>query len=108
MAKKIENNFKVYFTAIVLLTLFFLFYVYENIHIIKLGYQLQQKNEELFEITLKNDALSLELGELTSLERLDRIGRGRMGLRSPNKDEVILIRYVRGNRDGMRAKYSKL
>ncbi|MFH1282917.1 MAG: hypothetical protein ABII27_04555 [bacterium] len=93
MAKKNTANYRLYFVLLIFLMVSLFAYVYENIYVIKLGYQLQQKNEIYFKYKLENDVLSMKYNEFTSLERLDTIARQKLGLRFPTKDEVILIRY---------------
>jgi len=94
MKKSIDNRLRHYFIVILSVMAFFLIYVYETVHIIRLGYALQKKNDQLFELSLENDALSLELSKLTSLEQIDKIARSKLGLKFPSKDEVILIDSV--------------
>jgi len=98
LAKTRTDRYAVYVTSLSVLFLFMsvlLLYVFENIQVIRLGYQLKLGNEQLSALTLENDQSRLVLSRLTALERLDALARNRFGLRCPGKDEVILIPHPR-------------
>ena len=92
--KKKQIRIRAYIPVVLASMLFLFLYMYENIHIIRLGYFLQQENEALYSLKRANDQLQLRLSERISLQRLDQIARERLGLRFPAKDEVILVERV--------------
>ena len=58
-----------------------LFYVWQHIHVVRLGYEIEGLREEQAALVQENKELKLEMGQLRSLKRVEEIARTRLGER---------------------------
>jgi cell division protein FtsL len=68
-----------------------LLYVWQQIHVVRLGYEIEGLREEQAALVQENKALKLELGQLRSLKRVEEIARQRLGMVTPKPGQVVLI-----------------
>ncbi len=75
----------------VLILVGMLLYVWQHIHVVRLGYEIEQLRERQSALVQENKALRLELGQLRSLKRVEQIARKRLGMVTPKPGQVILV-----------------
>jgi cell division protein FtsL len=68
-----------------------LLYVWQHIHIVRLGYEIEQLREQQAALVQENKALRLERGQLRSLRRVEEIARKRLGMVAPKPGQVVLV-----------------
>jgi cell division protein FtsL len=68
-----------------------LLYVWQHIHVVRLGYEIEGLREEQAALVQENKALKLEMGQLRSLKRVEEIARQRLGMVTPKPGQVVLI-----------------
>jgi cell division protein FtsL len=83
------------FTAIVLLAVGLvgvaLLHVWLRLQVVHMGYVLATTSKLQNQLQQENLELKLELATLTSPDRLEALSRSRLGLRSPEKGQVIIL-----------------
>ncbi len=90
-----EANRNLVFVALVLAVVFIacsLFYVWSHQQIISLGYEISQAGREEQELLQENKKLRLDLAALKSPGRIERIASRELGLVSPKKEQLIIVR----------------
>ncbi len=75
----------------ILLLLGALLYVWQHIHVVRLGYDIEALREARAALVQENKTLRLEMGQLRSLKRVEEIARTRLGMVSPKPGQVLLI-----------------
>ena len=68
-----------------------LLYVWQHIHIVRLGYEIEQLRERQASLVQESKTLRLEMGQLRSLKRVEEIARKRLGMVRPKPGQVVLI-----------------
>ncbi len=68
-----------------------LLYVWQHVHVVRLGYEIERLRETQAALVQENKALRLEMGQLRSLKRVEEIARKRLGMITPTPGQVILI-----------------
>jgi len=68
-----------------------LLYVWQHVHVVRLGYEIEQLREHQATLVQENKALRLEMGQLRSLKRVEAIARKRLGMVAPKPGQVVLI-----------------
>jgi len=68
-----------------------LLYVWQHIHVVRLGYEVERLREEQAALVQENKTLKLEMGQLRSLRRVEEIARQRLGMVTPKPGQVVLI-----------------
>jgi cell division protein FtsL len=68
-----------------------LLYVWQHIHVVRLGYEIEQLREQEAALVQENKALRLEMGQLRSLKRVEEIARRRLGMVAPKPGQVVLL-----------------
>jgi cell division protein FtsL len=68
-----------------------LLYVWQHIHVVRLGYEIERLREEQAALVQENKTLKLEMGQLRSLRRVEEIARQRLGMVTPKPGQVVLI-----------------
>lgn len=68
-----------------------LFHVWQHIHVVRQGYQLERLREIHAKLVQENKTLRLEAGQLRSLRRVEEIARTRLGMMTPKPGQVVLI-----------------
>jgi cell division protein FtsL len=68
-----------------------LLYVWQHIHVVRLGYDIERLREHKAALVQENKVLRLEMGQLRSLKRVEEIARKRLGMVTPKPGQVVLI-----------------
>lgn len=68
-----------------------LFYVWQHVHVVRLGYEIERLREQHASLVQENKTLKLELGQLRSLRRVEGIARKDLGMVTPKPGQVVLI-----------------
>ncbi len=68
-----------------------LLYVWQHIHVVRMGYEVEQLRHEKATRVQEYKALRLELGQLRSLRRVEEIARSRLGMVTPKRGQVLLV-----------------
>lgn len=68
-----------------------LLHVWLRLQVIHLGYVLSTTSKVQSQLEQENRELKLELATLTSPDRLEEKARARLGLREPEKGQVVLL-----------------
>lgn len=66
-------------------------YVWQHIHVVRLGYEIERLRERQAALVQENKTLKLEIGQLRSLRRVEEIARKRLGMVAPKPGQVVLI-----------------
>lgn len=74
-----------------LLCLGILFYVWQHIQVVRLGYEIEHLQAERLALVRQENELRFEVARLRSLRRVEEIGRRQLGLTSPVSGQVILV-----------------
>jgi cell division protein FtsL len=68
-----------------------LLYVWQHIHVVRLGYEVERLREAQAAQVQKQKELKLQLGQLRSLRRVDDVARKRLGMVTPKPGQVVLM-----------------
>lgn len=68
-----------------------LFHVWVRLQVVHLGYVLSTTSKLHDQLEQENRELKVELATLTSPERLEAMARLRLGLREPEKNQVVIL-----------------
>jgi cell division protein FtsL len=68
-----------------------LFHVWVRLQVVQMGYVLSTTSKLQSHLEQENRELKLELATLTSPERLQELARNRLGLREPEKHQVVVL-----------------
>jgi len=85
------HRFFMAFSAASLFIAFALFFVWSNYNGVQMGYEIARLQRERSELVDLNRKLKLELANLTSLDRLERVAKEELGLIAPRPDQVQVI-----------------
>ncbi len=66
-------------------------YVWHQITVIQLGYEIQQLQQEQRDLHRLHQALLIEAATLASLDRIERIATTQLGLVRPQIGQVIMV-----------------
>jgi cell division protein FtsL len=77
--------------VLALLCLGVLFYVWQHIQVLRLGYTLEGLRAERATLLQENKTLTLELARLTTLSRVEAIARARLEMETPRPGQVIVL-----------------
>ena len=86
-----STEFQLLMFAFVLFMIGALAYVWPNIKMIKLAYDFHAIEKEHRDLLKENSFLKLEKQSLQSLYRIQSLGKTRLGLNDPEKDQVVTI-----------------
>jgi cell division protein FtsL len=81
----------------------------QRIHMIHLGYEIEQLLETHSDLERVHKELLIEKGTLSSLDRIERIAKTRLGMKRPEEGRVIRVRVLQkdeppsGDASGLRA-----
>ena len=67
-----------------------LFYVWQHIQVVRLGYQIEHLQGERIALLRQDKGLRFEVARLKSLRRVEDIARHQLGFTSPRPGQVIL------------------
>ncbi len=68
-----------------------LFYLWQHIQVVRLGYQIERLRTERVALVQESKALSVELSRLRSLTRVEKLARRKLGMVNPGPGQVILL-----------------
>ena len=68
-----------------------LFYVWQHIQVVRLGYQIEHLQGERLALLRQEKELRFEVARLKSLRRVEGIARHQLGFRSPGPGQVVLV-----------------
>lgn len=68
-----------------------LLFVWSRIEVVQIGYDISQANNVYHELIKENHRLRVEIVSLNSPSRIEKITRTKLGLRSPQPEQIILI-----------------
>ena len=68
-----------------------LFYVWQHIQVVRLGYQIEHLQGERIALIRQQKELRFEVARLKSLRRVEEIARRPLGFTSPGPGQVILV-----------------
>ena len=74
-----------------LLCLGILFYVWQHIQVLRLGYALEGHRAQRATLLQENRTLTLEMARLTALSRVEAIARARLEMETPRPGQVIVL-----------------
>ncbi|MBI3080958.1 MAG: cell division protein FtsL, partial [candidate division NC10 bacterium] len=74
-----------------LLCLGILFYVWQHIQVLRLGYALEGLRAKRSTLLQEQKVLTLELARLTDLSRVEAIARARLEMETPRPGQVIVL-----------------
>lgn len=79
----------VFLVAIIMTLLFFL---WSRLETVKLGYEISRESKKTIELLSENNNLRLQVVDLKSPERIERIASERIGLVYPRGRQIVVIR----------------
>lgn len=93
-----------------------LFYVWQRVQVVRLGYQIERCKVEKTELIRKNRELLIEISSLTSPDRIERLAASRVGLSIPEREQIVIVKRLapavpkeqKGNMQEMVAKLSNI
>ena len=68
-----------------------LFYVWQHIEVVRLGYEIEQLQAERITLHRGEKELRFDLARLKSLRRVEEIARRQLGLTSPAPGQVVMV-----------------
>ncbi len=69
-----------------------LFYVFQHIQVVRLGYQVERLRHERAALVEQEKTLGLEAASLRAVKRVEEIARGDLGMVTPGPGQVIVVR----------------
>lgn len=82
------------YTFGLVLCAFAVVYVWQSVNVIRLGYDVEGLKKEKTRLVKMNDMLKIEVATLTSPERIERIATARLGMKTPEDSQVVLVKRV--------------
>lgn len=68
-----------------------LFYVYQHIQALRYGYAVEEKLREQSLLQMENDSIVMKIKQYTSLPRLEKLAKEKLGLKIANKNEIVVL-----------------
>ncbi|MBD3271034.1 MAG: hypothetical protein GF384_00685 [Elusimicrobia bacterium] len=68
-----------------------LFYVYQHIQALRYGYAVEAKRREVHALQTENDEIVMEIKKYTSLPRLEKLAKNKLGLKVAARPEIIVL-----------------
>ncbi|MFH1258721.1 MAG: hypothetical protein ABII74_02720 [Elusimicrobiota bacterium] len=87
--KKRKNN--PYLLLAIFLVAAIFAYGWEKIQLVRNGYRLQKLEKELTFWENENRYFQIKFVQLTALEKIDKLARGKLGMVLPKQEDVILL-----------------
>lgn len=81
-----------------------LFYVWQHIQVVRLGYQIERLRAEQLHLVQEAKVMRVEMARLRSLKRVEEVARRELGMVHPSPGQVILMREVRGESNVVRGR----
>lgn len=91
---KNDLSLKIIPASIIILSLFTawaLFHIWTRHMATELGYRISEEQSTKEELMGENKSLKLEISTLKSSKRLEAIARDKLGMQSPNPDQVVYL-----------------
>jgi len=85
------GELRVYLVLLVLFMIVAMSFVWPNIKAVKMAYEYHILAKERQGLQRENNMLQLEVGSLTTLERIQTIAQTQTGLRYPEHDQIVTI-----------------
>ncbi len=79
-------------TTGVLLVGVVLFYVFQHIQVVRLGYEVERLRRERGALLEQEKILTLEAARLRAVKRVEELARGGLGMVTPAPGQVIVVR----------------
>lgn len=81
------------FSYLFVTMLFFtaLIHVWQRVQLVRLGYALENLKLRIAEEENENKLLRIKMQHLSSLERVDKIAKGKLGMISPPPENIIYL-----------------
>ncbi len=74
-----------------LLFILLLFYIWQQIQVVRIGYQIESREKEIKNVDEENRHLHIRIGELTSLEHIEKAAREKLQMKPANSETVIIL-----------------
>ena len=74
-----------------LLLLGVLFYVWQHIQVVRLGYAIERLRSERAAGIQRGRELRLEIAQLKSLKRVEEVARTRLGMVTPSRGQIVMV-----------------
>ncbi len=86
------------YSVILLSAVFLLFYVWQRVQVISIGYEIESLKKEKESLARTNRSLTIEAASLTAPDRVEAIASSEIGMKAPKDTQIILVKRV--NRGG--------
>ncbi len=86
-----RRDFKGTAWGLVLLSVFFLFYVWQHTQVVKFGYEVESLRKERQDLMNEYYFLKYRLNDVKSLSRVERTAREELGMITPRTDQVVIL-----------------
>jgi|GEM_PF-825870 len=78
-----------------LISAFGIFFVWQRVQVIKLGYEVESLKKERDALTRTNKGLLIEASTLTSPDRIEGLASSNIGMHSPSDSQVVLVKRIK-------------
>jgi cell division protein FtsL len=68
-----------------------LFYVWQHIQVVRLGYVIERLRTERAAALQRGRELALEIAQLKSLKRVEEVARTRLGMVTPTRGQLVMV-----------------
>ena len=68
-----------------------LFYVWQHIQVVRLGYAIERLRTERGAALQRGRELALEIAQLKSLKRVEEVARTRLGMVTPSRGQIVVV-----------------
>ncbi len=84
---KSKKTFLYFFLFFILL----LFYVWQQLQVVGLGYKIESREKEIRNLDEENRRLSIRIGELASLEHIEKVAREKLQMKPANAAGTVIL-----------------
>ncbi len=92
LAKAVKRrDFKGTLWGVMALSILLLFYVWQHMQAVKLGYEVQSLKTEKLELTNEYYYLKYKMHDVNSLPRVEKIAREQLGMTTPRTDQMVIL-----------------
>ncbi|HEY7675747.1 MAG TPA: cell division protein FtsL [Candidatus Methylomirabilis sp.] len=67
-------------------------YVFQHIQVVRLGYEVERLRGERAALVEQGKVLTLEVGRLRAVKRVEEVARGELGMVTPAPGQIIVVR----------------
>lgn len=68
-----------------------LFYVWQQVQVVRFGYKIESCEKKIEHLAEENRHLRVQIGELTSLEYIERVAKEKWQMKPANSERVIFL-----------------